>query len=117
MTGVQTCALPIYAKKYGAAAPVLLPKETIGTMGKGDILFSVPPRDSVRIIQTPQAFRYDILMKCLTMANEADFLGTDESSLVLQSGHGVKCIEGLPFNIKITSGDDIERAEQILRNT
>ena len=40
------------------------------------------PREKLVMAQTPQVFRYDLLMRAFESAREDGFIGTDESSLV-----------------------------------
>ena len=68
-------------------------------------------------IQTPQGFTYDILTKAYAQAektNSALQTATDDASLVEQLGQSVHIIEGSKKNIKITTPEDFEIAEQFM---
>jgi 2-C-methyl-D-erythritol 4-phosphate cytidylyltransferase len=68
-------------------------------------------RDVLWSIQTPQAFRADVLRKAL----EGDIaLATDDASLVESLGGEVRIVESSPRNFKITWPEDLERAEALL---
>ena len=73
------------------------------------------PRDSLWFAQTPQAFRYDVLKNALSAASRDGFLGTDESQLVERTGVNVKLVKGSPYNIKITTPEDLRLGELILK--
>lgn len=72
-------------------------------------------RDCLWSMQTPQAFRVEILKSAHKSAEEKGFLGTDESSLVEKIGEKVYISEGDYENIKLTTEEDIIFAEAILR--
>jgi 2-C-methyl-D-erythritol 4-phosphate cytidylyltransferase len=69
-------------------------------------------REQVRLIQTPQTFRSEIIKA----AFEQDFdpLVTDEASLVERQGIKIHLIDGEVSNIKITRPIDIFVAEKLL---
>ncbi len=95
------------ARERGAAVPALQIVETIARL-RDDVIEGIVPRERVVGIQTPQAFRYDVLSKAFHAAGEAVRTATDESSLVLQAGFPVKVVEGEVWNIKVTVREDLE---------
>ncbi len=95
------------AEEFGAAVPALQVTETIGRL-RDDILEDIVPRERVVSIQTPQAFRFDVLKKSFEVADETIRLATDESSLALRAGFQVKLVEGERWNIKVTVKEDLE---------
>ncbi|MFQ5444889.1 MAG: 2-C-methyl-D-erythritol 4-phosphate cytidylyltransferase, partial [Nitrospinales bacterium] len=64
-------------------------------------------------VQTPQAFRYDLLLRAFEKAMADSYYGTDESSLVEYIGQPVKIIMGSLLNIKITRPEDLVLGEKI----
>ena len=67
-------------------------------------------------VQTPQAFQATLLLEAHNKAARQGFLGTDTASVVEWAGGGdVSVIEGEPDNIKITTPEDLVRAEAIAR--
>ena len=68
------------------------------------------------IVQTPQAFRYDILKEAYQRAYQDGFYGPDDASLVERLAIKVKIIEGSFGNIKITTPEDLVVGEVILRS-
>ncbi len=92
-----------------AAVPV---KDTIKKALDNKIIETIP-RENLWQIQTPQTFRYEVLMEAHLKAREADYYGTDEASLVEWSGHPVAIVEGSYRNIKITNPEDLEIARAL----
>ena len=67
------------------------------------------------LTQTPQVFRLDLLRKAFRKAEEDEFVGTDESSLVerLETVE-VVVVAGSDRNLKITKPSDMELARFFL---
>jgi 2-C-methyl-D-erythritol 4-phosphate cytidylyltransferase len=64
-------------------------------------------------VQTPQAFQATWLLEAHNKAARQGFVGTDTASVVEWAGGDVAVIEGEPDNIKITTPEDLARAERI----
>jgi 2-C-methyl-D-erythritol 4-phosphate cytidylyltransferase len=64
-------------------------------------------------VQTPQVFQATWLLEAHNRAARQEFIGTDTASVVEWAGGDVLVIEGEPDNIKITTPDDLARAQQI----
>jgi len=69
---------------------------------------------SLWIAQTPQAFRASRILEAHRRAGVEGFLGTDTASVVERLGDPVAIVVGHADNIKITTPDDLIRAELIL---
>ncbi len=95
-------------KAVGVAVPV---KDTIKIVGDGNIIKSTPDRKTLWSIQTPQTFKYDLILAAYEKALSEGFYGTDDTVLVERMGLSVKIIEGAYENIKITTPEDIIFAE------
>jgi 2-C-methyl-D-erythritol 4-phosphate cytidylyltransferase len=83
-----------------------------------ETLRAVPPRSSLRRMQTPQGFRLDVLRRAYDLAlADPDLVATDDCGVVLRylPGEEVRIVEGEDSNIKITNPGDIEIAEVLLR--
>jgi len=65
---------------------------------------------------TPQCFRYELLRQAYQQADVNDPSLTDESALVEQLGQRVSIVEGSARNIKITTVEDLELAEGLLKS-
>ncbi len=91
-------------------------KDTIKILDDKNIITNTPNRKYVWSVQTPQSFDYGILIKCYENAFEKRFYGTDDAMLVENMGYNVKMIMGSYENIKMTTREDLNFGEQILKN-
>ena len=66
------------------------------------------------MIQTPQAFRFDLLAQAEDVAEKVGFLGTDEAMLVERLGHAIHIVESSYENVKMTTQEDLIFGEAIL---
>src|SRR5450432_4208833 len=98
------------AVEKGNAVPATTPVDTlrIESGNKNEII----DRNKVRIIQTPQTFLGDVLIKAFEQEYDASF--TDEAIVVENLGVKINLIEGEAANIKITSPVDLLLAEKLL---
>src|SRR5580658_3465052 len=64
-------------------------------------------REKLVLAQTPQVFRYELLVRAFALAQKDGFTGTDESSLVERLDVEVGVVLGSDRNIKITKLGDI----------
>lgn len=103
------------AEDYGAAIPIIIPKDTIKEKNNKGIVVRTLDKNKHCLVQTPQAFWYDIISKAYTEATKASFQGTDEASLVEFIGYKVSVVEGEETNIKITSPFDLKVSEVIFK--
>jgi 2-C-methyl-D-erythritol 4-phosphate cytidylyltransferase len=94
------------AERSGAAVPVLQATDTLARL-RGEELETIVPRDRIVTVQTPQAFRMDVLRKAYATSEEVIRTSTDESSLVLAAGLPVRVVDGERWNIKVTVKEDI----------
>ncbi len=101
------------AKKFGAAICAIPLKDTLKTIGKENEVESTCNRDGFWLVQTPQAFRYALILKAYEKAIEDGFQATDDAAIVERLPHPVKIVEGSPLNIKITTPQDLVLAEAI----
>ena len=101
------------AHTYGAAAPAIPVKDTIKAVKSG-LVMATPDRDSLRAVQTPQVFDFDLLRGALKKATEEGAAVTDDCSAVERLGMSVKLVEGEEWNIKVTTPLDLKIAELFL---
>ncbi len=87
-------------------------KDTIKIVDKNNNVIETTERNNTYLIQTPQCFHKDILMK-LHETNRKQNI-TDDCMLLEQAGYQVKIIEGDYSNIKITTKEDLNILESIL---
>lgn len=73
-------------------------------------------RDDIYYVQTPQIFRYKILLKAMQKAKEDNFYGTDESMLVKRASCKIHIVKGETLNFKITTKADLEMFKKLVNN-
>lgn len=100
------------AGETGAAAAALPVVETLKETDGHAFVTRTVSRDGLWAVQTPQVFRYDLLLRAHNAA-----LGdvTDDCALVEQIGGTVKLYPGLRANIKVTTPEDLAIVEALLR--
>ena len=96
------------------------PKETVKEVGAplepGDfVVKKTLSRDKLILVQTPQLFKFDILLECHERAKREELFATDDSALLERYGYTVISIPGDYKNIKITTPEDLKVAELFLR--
>jgi len=102
------------ADKYGGCILALPASDTIKTVDVDDRVVVTMKRHMIRMAQTPQAFRYDLILEAHSTAQEDGYVGTDDAELAELRGEAVKVIPGDPYNIKITTSEDLKLAEVLL---
>jgi 2-C-methyl-D-erythritol 4-phosphate cytidylyltransferase len=99
----------------GASIVGVPAKDTVKLVSAQNMVLTTPDRKSIFLVQTPQTFKRDILLRAYRQAMEDGFYATDEASLVERLGLPVKVVEGSYENIKITTPEDLVVGEMILR--
>ncbi len=102
------------AEASGAAICALPVAETVKRV-RGDLVESTLDRSELWAVQTPQAFRTDLLREAHEKARRDGVVGTDDAMLVERLGHPVRVVRGLPENVKITTPEDLRRARRAAR--
>ncbi|MFO7753149.1 MAG: 2-C-methyl-D-erythritol 4-phosphate cytidylyltransferase [Desulfobacteraceae bacterium] len=102
------------AVRKGACVPALSSVDTLKEVDEKGTVVRTVDRKRIFRIQTPQAFRLDLIMKAFDIAAEDGFEGTDDASVAEYAGYGVHVTEGSGRNIKITTGEDMALAEFLL---
>lgn len=102
------------ATEYGAAIAGVKAKDTMKFASDG-IVEETVDRNNLWIVQTPQAFNYDVLNEASQKAVVDNFLGTDESMLVERIGHPVRMVESTYDNVKMTTQEDLTFGEILLK--
>lgn len=90
------------------AVPV---RDTLKRVDERGRIRATEPRENLWHAQTPQMFRYGLLLEALTAALAAGRLVTDEAAAVEALGHLPRLVEGHYDNIKLTTEDDLALAE------
>lgn len=72
----------------------------------------VIPRENLRLIQTPQVFRYRQLKEAYNRDYEDSF--TDDASVVEEAGYEIHLVEGNRENIKVTTMMDLRLVGELI---
>lgn len=101
----------VTAQTDEAVIPVIPVVETVRQF-HADGTTTTVPRDSYRLVQTPQVFSAALLRQAYEQPFNDGF--TDDASVVEAFGHAVTLVEGNRENIKITTPFDLKVAEALL---
>jgi 2-C-methyl-D-erythritol 4-phosphate cytidylyltransferase len=102
------------AEKYGSCILAVPASDTVKTVDEHDRVIGTMKRHMIRMAQTPQAFHYNLILRAHVTAQKQACAGTDDAELVELCGKVVKMIPGDPYNIKITTHEDLKLAEALL---
>ena len=104
------------AHQSGACILGLPAYETLKQANGSNHIIKTLNRDDVWLAQTPQVFRYDLILKAHEDARRQGYSATDDASLVERLGEPVKIIAGSRANIKITVKEDLGLARCFLNS-
>lgn len=102
------------AREYGAAVPACVLSDSLRRV-RPDGMSDPADRSGLFAVQTPQAFRFDLILEAHRRAageGRSDF--TDDASLAEWAGTPVRMIPGEPSNFKLTHPQDFAMAEALL---
>ena len=103
-----------FAKKYGAAAPGVKPKDTIKIKDENDFSVNTPNREYLVCIQTPQVFNFNMILECHKKVRDEKIVVTDDTMVVEMYGNKVYLYDGDYTNIKVTTPDDLILAKTLV---
>jgi len=103
-----------YASEFGASACGVSPKDTIKVRDDEGFSVETPDRNMLFSVQTPQCFKYDLILHCHKKLQQEGMSVTDDTMVVERYGHRVYLYEGSYNNIKITTPEDLVVGEKIL---
>lgn len=99
---------------HGAATLAVPVKDTVKAADHQGFVVKTLDRDVLWLTQTPQAFRYEIIMAAHRTTEEKKHIFTDDASMVEAVGQPVKIVRGSYRNIKITTREDLIVASAFL---
>ena len=102
------------ARRHGGAVLGWPAQDTLKRVNSQGEVIGTLDRKDIWQIQTPQAFQAALLWRAFVDAYSRDFYGTDEASLLEEIEQPVMVIPGSPFNLKITTPEDLQLAEAML---
>lgn len=103
-----------YARLYGGAACGVTPKDTIKIKDERGFSLKTLQRSTLFCVETPQTFKYDIILKCHEKAALEKLNFTDDTAVIEQYGYKVFLYEGSYDNIKITTREDLITARELI---
>ena len=103
-----------FAEIYGAAAPGVMPKDTIKVKNEKNFSVDTPNRANLVSIQTPQVFKFDEILECHEKIRYNGEKVTDDTMVVEKYGYSVYLYDGEYTNIKVTTPEDLILAERII---
>jgi 2-C-methyl-D-erythritol 4-phosphate cytidylyltransferase len=90
--------------------------DTMKRASAADEVEATVPRERMWLAQTPQMFRYGLLLEALRRAKADQAAVTDESSALERLGYKPALLVGSPANIKVTYPQDLGLAAWYLSN-
>ena len=104
------------AERYGAAAPGTAMSDTVKQVDVDGRVLATPPRSGLRAVQTPQAFRFPLILAAHRRAAAAGVGDlTDDVAVAEWAGAPAYVFEGDPANVKVTTMQDLEAARGAAR--
>lgn len=103
------------ALQWGACIPAVQAVDTLKQIDSQGNILGTLPRESICMVQTPQAFSLPIIRRAHLEARRLGREATDDASLVEALGLPVQVINGSRENIKITTPEDLAYAEALLK--
>jgi 2-C-methyl-D-erythritol 4-phosphate cytidylyltransferase len=95
------------------AIPMIPVPDTVKRVQDGRVM-GTESRAGLGLAQTPQAFALDALLEAHARAVADGIEATDDAALLERIGRIVRAVPGDPRNFKVTTPEDLTRAEAIL---
>lgn len=92
--------------KFSGVTVGIKAKDTVKITNNLQVVKNTTNRKNTWLVQTPQCFKRNILLKCHQEVIESDRF-TDDCTLLEENGYDIKIIQGEEDNIKVTTYNDI----------
>lgn len=102
------------AEKYGAATASYRVTDTVKYVDGDGNVASTLDRNNIYLVQTPQAFKYDLYKKAIECVDVFDSSITDDNMLLEKIGVKVHCTDVGKENVKLTVKEDLKYASYLL---
>ncbi len=100
------------ARTFGAAIPGVPLTDTVKEINPDAVIVATVPRVHLRSVQTPQAFRFELIWSAhLDAAAAGRHDLTDDAAAAEWAGHSVHVFPGDELNMKVTASGDFVQAE------
>ena len=104
------------AKAYGAVDTVIPTADTIVNSKDNETIHCIPIRKELYLGQTPQSFKYELIMNAHTFAKNNYIVdATDDCQLVLKLDKKVYFVNGDKLNFKVTTFEDLLILRSIIK--
>lgn len=103
------------ARSKGSGIIAIKSRDTVKVAGNDGCVESTPDRSALWLVQTPQTFRFEMILNAYARAISLGLEATDDAAIAELSGEQVYLVEGSADNIKLTTPEDICHGEAILR--
>jgi 2-C-methyl-D-erythritol 4-phosphate cytidylyltransferase len=100
------------AMKEGGAVAGMPLADTIRRADEAGVSVEEIERDGLWQVQTPQAFRRELLERARAAAGTRSF--TDDAAAVIAAGGRPRMVVGEPRNLKITTSEDLAYARELV---
>jgi 2-C-methyl-D-erythritol 4-phosphate cytidylyltransferase len=121
--GARPCTTPGHiadvvnaARESGAAVAAQRVTDTIKESGDGMNILRTVDRSRLWSVQTPQAFRLEVIRRALSAVRDRGMAVTDDTAACELIGQPVRLVEGKAPNPKATSPADLSFLEVVLRS-
>ncbi len=98
---------------WDGVVPVVPVRDTVKRVRDGQVE-GTEARDGLRFAQTPQAFIASALRDAHARAEREGVAVTDDAAALELAGYRVRAVAGDPGNFKITTAEDLARAEPLV---
>ena len=88
------------------AVPVVAVADTVKRVEDGRVVGTVD-RDGLRFVQTPQAFRREVIVAAHERAAAAGITDASDDAVLVESDGRVRAVDGDPRNVKVTTTADL----------
>ncbi len=102
------------AREQGIAGLFLRPDVPVAIIDEG-VASRHLRKEEVGLIQSPQAFRRDILLNIYARAEKERLQEQSTIQLALAAGYRVRAVAGSKHNLKLTSAEDWEMAQALAK--
>ena len=103
------------AREHGSGVAAVKITDTVKEVVKGNMIARTVDRTKLWAVQTPQAFKRDLLVKALDLVKKKKLTVTDEASAVELISKNIRLVVSSSANLKITTADDLVLAGALMR--
>lgn len=101
-------------RNHGAAIIAIPMRDTVKRVNPDGLITETLNREELWLAQTPQAFRFDLLLQAHEQGEADGVDATDDAFLVERLGRFVAIVQGSSDNIKVTRPEDLHMGQAIL---